>query len=346
MLRNVIAPERDFTQIANAQLWDDNLSDAAFRLLVRAVALAPGRVRATTVTELAAGLAGGRITMDRARRQLAGAGLLHSTRWRDATGQVRTESLISNVPIGQAEADELFAVRFAEGGPDGGPGDGPDDGMRDGSGVYSDGGPGAGKRGAGRAALRSSGTALPTGGTLGQGEISPLPSPQLPAPRRRRRPEPDGPPLREAPLTEEPVHADGDLAEAERVLLSLRRSDQRLVLGAAEVARLAPLAAEWLARGVSSAGLLHALTAGLPVQVKCPSALVRCRLRDKMPSALRAVPLVACTACERVFRPVGEERRCAGCRQANASAPARTDEGGAATAGIGWRERIGMVTPA
>ncbi|MFC8452669.1 hypothetical protein [Kitasatospora sp. NPDC057223] len=343
MLRNVIAPERDFTQIANAQVWDDNLSDAAFRLLVRAVALAPGRLRTTTVTELAAGLAGGRITMDRARRQLAGAGLLHSTRWRDATGQVRTESLVSNVPIGQAEADELFAVRFAEDGPDGGPDDR--------SGDYPDGGPGAGERGAGRAALRSSGTALPTGGTLGQGEISPLPSPRLPsprppAPRRRRRPEPDGPPLREAPLTEEPVHADGDLAEAERVLMSLRRSDQRLVLGAAEVARLAPLAAEWLARGVSSAGLLHALTAGLPVQVKCPSALMRCRLRDKMPSALRAVPLVACTACERVFRPVGEDRRCAGCRQANASAPARPDEGGAATAGIGWRERIGMVTPA
>ena len=324
MLRHVIALSRDFTQIANAQVWDDNLSDAAFRLLVRSVALPPEQARTTTVTEVAAGLCGGRITVDRARRQLSGAGLLHSTRWRDAVGQVRTESLVSNVPIGQAEADELFAAHFADEVPAAAPG--------------------AGKRGAGRTAPRASGTALPTGVTLGQGEISPLP-----VPRRRRRPEPDGQPEPMQAQVQVQVQADGDLAEAERVLLSLRRSDQRLVLGAAEVARLAPLAAEWLARGVSSAGLVHALTAGLPVQVKCPSALVRCRLRDKMPTAVRAVPLVACAACERAFRPVGEERRCAGCRRHDAAAPVRADGAGGtngSSAGMGWRERMGMAAPA
>lgn len=64
---------------------------------------------------------------------------------------------------------------------------------------------------------------------------------------------------------------------------------------------------------------------------------------------VRAVPLVACTACERVFRPVGEERRCTGRRRANPVAPAGADEAGgtnAGSTGMGWRERIGMVTPA
>ncbi|GHE24468.1 hypothetical protein GCM10018781_74390 [Kitasatospora indigofera] len=93
MLRHVVAPSRAFTQIANSHVWDESLSDSAFRLLVRALALPPVRARATTVTELASGLSGGRITTDRARRQLAAAGLLHCARRRSATGQVRTESL-------------------------------------------------------------------------------------------------------------------------------------------------------------------------------------------------------------------------------------------------------------
>ncbi len=292
MLRNVIAPSRDFTQIANAQVWDENLSDTAFRLLVRSLALPPSRARSTTVTELAAGLSGGRITVDRARRQLSRAGLLHCTKWRNATGQVRTESLVSSVPLTEAEAERLFAEQLGRGGP------------------------GAGGRGSGRPAVRESGTALPAGETLGEGETSPLPVPAEPPERWV------GPP---------------DAAEAERVLLSLRRADPQLVLGAAEVRRLVPLAAEWLARGVSSAGLVHALTAGLPQQVKCPAALMRCRLRGKMPEIVRTVPLAECDGCERAFRPVGDEQRCGSCRQAGAAAaPGREVR-------ISWRERAGMV---
>ncbi|MFD9596517.1 hypothetical protein ACFWA9_27755 [Kitasatospora sp. NPDC059973] len=102
MLLHAIAPSRDFTQIANSLVWDDELSDSAFRLLVRALALGPAKARATTVTALAAGLSGGRVTTDRARRQLARSGLLHTTRRRGAAGQVRTESLLSSVPLGAA----------------------------------------------------------------------------------------------------------------------------------------------------------------------------------------------------------------------------------------------------
>jgi hypothetical protein len=132
------------------------------------------------------------------------------------------------------------------------------------------------------------------------------------------------------------------LAEAEGVLLSLRRFDPRLVLGAVEVQRLLPLAAEWLARGVSPAGMQHALTAGLPELVKCPSALVRYRLRDKMPAVVRIATLTACEGCDLAFRPVNGERRCGSCRQehAAAAAPARADGNGDR---IGWRERVAML---
>lgn len=108
MLTHVIAPTRDFTQISNVLVWDDDLSDTAFRLLVRALALGPAKARTTTVTALAAGLSGGRISTDRARRQLGRAGLLHSTRRRGTDGRVRTESLLSNVPLTTDEARRVF----------------------------------------------------------------------------------------------------------------------------------------------------------------------------------------------------------------------------------------------
>ncbi|MFC9330560.1 hypothetical protein [Kitasatospora sp. NPDC057015] len=318
MLRHAIAPSRDFTQIANTHVWDENLSDAAFRLLVRALALPPARVRATTVTELAAGLSGGRITADRARRQLTAAGLLHSARRRSATGQVRTESLVSNVPLGPAEAGRLFAGHVA------------------------DAAPGAGQRGPGGAEPRASGTALPAGGTPGQEKTSPHPvpsaatEPAVPAPGEPDQPGGPHPP-------------GGDTAEAERVLLTLHRSDPRLVLGAAEVARLLPLAADWLTRGVSPDGMRHALTAGLPAVVKSPAALMRCRLRDKMPTAVRARSLVDCTGCERAFRPVAAELRCAGCRQQDAIHGRRGADTAVGATGsgtrVGWRERLAGVTP-
>jgi len=112
MLRHVIAPSRDFTQISNALVWDESLSDAAFRLLVRAVATPEAAARRTTVTALASGLAGGRITAERARKQLERAGLLHTTRWRGAGGRLRSESLVSNVPLSAAEAGRIFAAHF------------------------------------------------------------------------------------------------------------------------------------------------------------------------------------------------------------------------------------------
>jgi hypothetical protein len=125
------------------------------------------------------------------------------------------------------------------------------------------------------------------------------------------------------------------------VLASLRQVDPHLVLGSRDVARLAPLAAEWLARGVSVAGLRHALTAGLPVPLKAPAALLRYRLQEKMPAhEVDELPvnLATCTDCERPFRVITGEERCAGCRTA---APSTAPE----PARPGWRERLGLAGP-
>lgn len=175
MLLHAIAPSRDFTQIANSLVWDDELSDSAFRLLVRALALGPAKARATTVTALAAGLSGGRITTDRARRQLARAGLLHTTRRRGTAGQVRTESLVSNVPLDAARSEQLFDEHFEHA-------------RREGD----DNPPGAGKRTRGTSSARTSGTALP--GVKTRVNTSPSLPRRHPKPRRANRssPTPNG----------------------------------------------------------------------------------------------------------------------------------------------------------
>ncbi|GAB2746640.1 hypothetical protein [Kitasatospora kifunensis] len=299
MLRHVIAPTRDFTQISNEQIWNDDLSDTAFRLLVRALALPPAKARATTVTELAAGVDGGRITVDRARKQLMRAGLLHSTRWRCRNGQVRTESMISNVPVDEGDAERMFAAHFDR-----------EDERRD--------GPGAGRRGGGPPTVPSDGIALPTGETLTEENTSPLP---VPAEARE--------------VTR------GTEAEAERVLLSLRLSDPRLVLGRGEVRRLLPLAAEWLARGVSSASLRHGISDGLPEPLRSPYGVLRHRLIEKLPELPAVVELVGCAGCERPFRPVSGEGRCGDCRSSTAQTPSDSE----GPARVGWRERVGW-TPA
>ncbi|MDH6117289.1 hypothetical protein ABH930_001726 [Kitasatospora sp. GAS204A] len=304
MLRHVSAPTRDFTRIRNSQIWDDDLSDSAFRLAVRGQALTETKAARTTVTELADGLTGGRVTAARARKNLAHAGLLHHTRWRGRSGQIRSESLLCDEPMSEKDAERLFAAHFAQL-------------ERLERLDQSDDEPDAGGREDGEAEAPSPGTVLPEEERLGEDETSPLPVP---------------------PPTEE-------RAKAERVLLALRRSDPRLVLGGSEVRRLAPLAAEWLARGVSSESLRHVLTAGLPGELKSAYALLHHRLVHKIPDAPErsaVVALVNCDGCERPFRPVSGEAACGECRQA--AAAAASARSGPGPVRMGWRERVASVT--
>ncbi|MFI9576955.1 helix-turn-helix domain-containing protein [Microbispora rosea] len=78
----------------------------------------------------------------------------------------------------------------------------------------------------------------------------------------------------------------------------LRQRDGRLTFSPAEIRSLAPLVVEWRSRGVADAGIVEALTVGLPAEIKSPAALVRSRLTRKMPAPVAprpaVVPLVDC----------------------------------------------------
>ncbi|MFE9458998.1 MarR family transcriptional regulator [Streptomyces californicus] len=100
-------------------------------------------------------------------------------------------------------------------------------------------------------------------------------------------------------------------------LARLGRDDHRLALSAADCTTLEPLAAAWLARGVSVDYLTSALTAGLPARIDSPAGLLHRRLTDKIPphipgtaearSPSTAKPthetLVECTNCRRPGPP-------------------------------------------
>lgn len=126
-------------------------------------------------------------------------------------------------------------------------------------------------------------------------------------------------------------------------LARLGRTDPRLALSAADCASLEELAAAWLARGVGTDYLLHALTSGLPAVVDVPRGFVRRRLRDKMPPHLPATAttavspatspeparrtMVECTRCGVPGRPEAlPDGLCRACRTAPSGGPEPTHE--------------------
>ncbi|MGW6912240.1 MarR family transcriptional regulator [Kitasatospora sp. NPDC054939] len=121
---------------------------------------------------------------------------------------------------------------------------------------------------------------------------------------------------------EPPASDDDGPSPGYTALARLGLADGRLVLSAAECAALAPLAAEWFARGSDQERFTRTLTAGLPPEVHSPAALVRTRLTTKLPPAL---PTAAETpeAPQAVQQPAAAARptalqECTDCR-----APAR-----------------------
>jgi hypothetical protein len=78
--------------------------------------------------------------------------------------------------------------------------------------------------------------------------------------------------------------------EAEALLAGLRRTDIRLTLSGREVRRLAPLVVAWFENGLGRASVIHALTDGLPLQVRHPAGFLRNRLLDLLPPALPSPP--------------------------------------------------------
>ncbi|MGW1026091.1 hypothetical protein ACWD4J_20775 [Streptomyces sp. NPDC002577] len=92
------------------------------------------------------------------------------------------------------------------------------------------------------------------------------------------------------------------------LLAALGRTAPALSLSAAACADLAPLATEWFARGATEEDVLRALTTGLPVPVHSPAALVRTRLKDKLPPEPVRAPrpplrVLECAKCGTPGRP-------------------------------------------
>ncbi|MEU3708997.1 hypothetical protein [Streptomyces catenulae] len=104
--------------------------------------------------------------------------------------------------------------------------------------------------------------------------------------------------------------ADAETGRAASVLAKLGEIDRRLALGGADVLRLAPLAAEWLAEGHTQHKVIDLLTARLPERIDSPAALVSYRLKSHRPAKPTPKQPPApdtrarCQQCEAVF-PAG-----------------------------------------
>jgi hypothetical protein len=96
------------------------------------------------------------------------------------------------------------------------------------------------------------------------------------------------------------------------LLAALGRTTPSLSLSARACEDLAPLVTEWFARGATDEHVLRALTAGLPVPVHSPAAIVRTRLTTKLPPEREPEPtpprrpplrVLECAKCGTPGRP-------------------------------------------
>lgn len=106
------------------------------------------------------------------------------------------------------------------------------------------------------------------------------------------------------------------------VLARLRLADPRLLLSARDIAHLAPSVDDWLARAVTPAQIVRALTTGLPPvpePIHHPARFLEHRLTALLPPPLppeasRPAPLRTCDGCDRAFRTHDPAAHCADCR--------------------------------
>ncbi|MFD0415783.1 hypothetical protein [Streptomyces sp. NPDC127108] len=324
MLRHAIAPSRRYTKASHDVVRHPYLNSDAKILLLYVQGLPDADASARSLSEHAARLGITGRAYQRAKQLLADGGYLHEWRWQGERGRWITDQLLANVTL-----------------------------TREGAGVVREGGcpeqpeqpeplaspvpsvpPSTQRRTVGRPRGRE------VGGSYPDKNVGEDPS-HLP-PEGEPTAEPDG----SSPSSEPEV------AEAERVLLSLRHASRELLLGVREARGLADAAAEWLRRGVSAAELRVVLTAGLPVEgVRSAVGFVRHRLERKLPAVAEMAPragvgvLVTCEGPgdEHVFRRVGEERECGRCRVERAEADAGVTGQVWAAHGVSWRERVAGV---
>ncbi|MFE7315683.1 hypothetical protein ACFU7T_21765 [Streptomyces sp. NPDC057555] len=297
------------------------LSSDAVRLLTWQLSLPDSVDEPLSVTAKRAGIK--KTAFIRAKRELSAEGYLHEWRRQSPAGRWSTVQLVSNVPLGAAEAA----------------------GVRDGR--PADEIPAAGEP-TGRAVGRSLENTVentfnpPSPEEVFDDQVLVLDHAAEAVGREGGQSQNDEEPP--APQPAAAATVPQELVErAAQALAAVSHAERRLRLGGREVGRLAPLAGEWLQRGTTVQDIREALMSGLPETVHCPAALVRDRLVRKMPDApsfaeQRAIgtppaPRVAAMrecAGEHLqpllFHPVEDERLCAACR---------SEQAGMATAGDG-----------
>ncbi|MFB7214485.1 helix-turn-helix domain-containing protein [Streptomyces sp. NPDC056255] len=159
------------------------------------------------------------------------------------------------------------------------------------------------------------------------------PAPEAPAPAPMPRPEADKPAPAPAPvsipvpprpsLPRPQVHDLDRHRTALDLLADLRRHEPRLLLGEADICRLAPAVATWFERDAHPDVVRRTLVADLPEPLTRPAGLLAHRLTALLPPPLptapaeepapRRDPLQNCDGCDRAFR-APEPGHCRECR--------------------------------
>ncbi|GHF90995.1 hypothetical protein GCM10018790_80210 [Kitasatospora xanthocidica] len=139
------------------------------------------------------------------------------------------------------------------------------------------------------------------------------------------------------------TRADEQTRRAVAVLFRAVRPEPRLRLGEAEALQLAPLVAQWLERGSTTAELTEALIPGLPSPLHSPAGILRDRLQRKMPPVPSAPPPRPASSpeCARCHDPVPRPGICRPCAGLGARTVA-VGTGAAATPGGVARARAGL----
>ncbi|MGJ3559680.1 hypothetical protein ACR6C2_17055 [Streptomyces sp. INA 01156] len=125
-----------------------------------------------------------------------------------------------------------------------------------------------------------------------------------------------------------------EIGRAAALLGRLSAAEPSLTLSSADVLELAPVAAQWLERGVSELQLRNELVMGLPDKILSPRKILLSRLTRKMPAIpVKAERMAECGDCGGVL-PRGQKAgictSCAGVAPAKSHEPATVGQSGEA----------------
>ncbi len=365
MLRHVIAPSSGWTQAPHTVVRDRRLNSDAKVLLLYVQGL-PDSATDRPLGELAGKLEMKGRPYQLAKKQLVEHGYLHEWRAQGEGGRWATDQLFTNTPLTSAEARTVRARLEPDGGRS--------------PGVAAPAGPPPSRRQptVGRPTSRTVGGYEPEEDhsdkttphppseaerpearlAEAEAEVRPVEAAEVVAEAEAAEAEAEVAEGVPGPRPAPAPHPASQLAQAERLLLSLRHTRRDLLLGVREARGLAVEAVKWLDGGLPEGDLRQALLADPPeAGVRSAVGFLRHRLIQKCPvTPLPAPPppppareLIACAGEgeEHVFRPLGDETQCLDCRRAAAYASWMVDtDTYDFPEDMTWRQRVAAVREA